>query len=732
MTRYHSKLRRSLRSLSITVGLAGGLIGLLLIPKAARADDADIIKPEPLVWARVDFLRNRVQLLPHDAAARDARIADLLSVGDTLRTLRRSRAELRFNDDSLARIGERATFRFTPNTRNFQLTNGTVLLLIPPERGRTTIQTPNAVTGIQGSALFVRYIPETNTTIVGALTDNPGGPMVLFNRDGSEQQALEANQIGVIEGDRITQLYRFDSQLFWESSGLAEGINYSQDASPNASDPLDGVREEIREAVSNQDPLPSEGEGVIENPASFSRPDSTESGSTDTPEVSASTPASTEPSTGSSSNSTTATNGANSSTSQNQPTTVKPTNNGVPSGETATNGTSSTSGVGQTDGANNNPQAAISPSSPLTAEPGGVQDTNLGGAGSAADSVVELKFKGTPAEAYLAIPLPRTARVPEGANSNSLEPTSSEASSGAGSLGANGSTNATPAGSSLTPARSVPASSTPGSAIAGSTPAGSIPANSIPAGLATGSKPAVTMPPAQSTAVPSLTLPIDHDGPSGAIIGKPPSPAGSGAAGAAITAPPGTPPTGTPPTGTPPTDSGTPSDAPPPTLPEGTQTPSSAEPIVPILNPSTSLVPVGPTVPPAATGGLPPAINPPLLLNGSSGDSTSAGPTGTSSGTAVTPTTAVPTTDVLVIPSAINNPVTDVPFKPEIGGITLEHVLDPINLPANLPGNVPPSTGDATSQGGGLSSGDAPATGGQTPGQGSANPPATGNGRVLL
>ena len=713
MTRYHSKLRRSLRSLSMTVGLAGGLIGLLLIPRAAHADDADIIKPEPLVWARVDFLRNRVQLLPHDAAARDARIADLLSVGDSLRTLRRSRAELRFNDDSLARIGERATFRFTPNTRNFQLTNGTVLLLIPPERGRTTIQTPNAVTGIQGSALFVRYIPETDTTIVGALTDNPGGPMVLFNRDGSEQQALEANQIGVIEGDKITQLYRFDSQLFWESSGLAEGIDYSQDASPNASDPLDGVRQEIREAVSKQDPLPSEGEGVIENPASFSRPDATEPGST-TSDV----PASTEPSVGASSNPTTAANGTNSSPSETQSTAVKPANSGAPSGETAANGTSSTPGVGQTNGTNSNPQAAIPPSSPLTAEPGGVQNTDLGGAGQAADPVVELKFKGTPAEAYLAIPLPRALRAPEGANSNSLEPTSPETSS-AGSQGANGSTNATPAGSGSTPARSVPASSTPGSATAGSTPAGSIPANPIPAGLATGSKPAVTVPPAQSTTAPSMTLPIDHDGPSSAIIGKPPTPAGTGAAGAAITAPTTPPPTATPPTTTPPATGVTPSDAPPPILLEGTQTPDSAEPVAPVLDPSTSLAPVGPTVPPAAAGGSPlPATNPPLLLNENSGDSTPA----------ATPTTAAPTTDAPVIPAAIGNPVTDVPFKPEVGGSSLENVLDPINLPANLPGDVPPSTGGTTGQGG-----DAPATGGQTqtPGQGT-NPPETGSGRVLL
>ncbi|MEM8504950.1 MAG: FecR domain-containing protein [Cyanobacteria bacterium P01_D01_bin.1] len=259
----NSGLKRTRSKLSLALSLGLGITSVLLTPFAAAAEPAE------LEWARVDFLSNRVQLVPREQRSRRARIADVLSIGDALRTARASRAELRFNDGSLARIGERATFRFTPNTRNFQLSNGTVLLLIPPGRGRSTIQTPNAVTGIQGSALFVRYIPETDTTIVGALTDNPKGPMVLFNEAGTERQALRSNEIGVITGDRITEIYQFDGALFWQSSGLAEGFDYLSPPSPTG-DPLDGVREEIREALSNQRPI--NGDGVIENPDSFSRP----------------------------------------------------------------------------------------------------------------------------------------------------------------------------------------------------------------------------------------------------------------------------------------------------------------------------------------------------------------------------------------------------------------------------------------------------------------------------
>ncbi|MEL6604242.1 MAG: FecR domain-containing protein [Cyanobacteria bacterium J06614_10] len=280
-----------MRRISLGLSIALGIAGTLLVPPSASAQALDI-EPEALTWARVDFLRNRVQLVPKEQRGRRARISDILSVGDSLRTARESRAELRFNDGSLARIGERATFRFTPNTRNFQLSNGTVLLLIPPGRGRSTIQTPNAVTGIQGSALFVRYIPETDTTIVGALTDNPNGPMVLFNRDGSEQQALRANEIGVIEGNQITELYQFDGTLFWQSSGLAEGFNYLTDSSSTGSDALDGVRQEIRDAISNQAPLNSD--SVIVNPDSFTRPEPTESPGVSQPSPVGATPGSSE------------------------------------------------------------------------------------------------------------------------------------------------------------------------------------------------------------------------------------------------------------------------------------------------------------------------------------------------------------------------------------------------------------------------------------------------------
>lgn len=232
-----------------------------------------------LTWAKVERLRNRVHLIPSGHSARLARVSDVMNIGDALRTTSSARAELRFNDGSLARVGEQATFRFTPNTRNFQLSNGTVLLLIPPGRGRTTIQTPNAVTGIQGSGLFVRVrcLAELTSegycsspvTIVGALTNNPAGAMLAYNQSGSEQQQIYAGEMVVIEGDTISQRLEFDLRTFYQTSGLAEGLQLDSPTPPEElSEDLQAVWQEIQDALELQGDFDNKVpvEEVVENP----------------------------------------------------------------------------------------------------------------------------------------------------------------------------------------------------------------------------------------------------------------------------------------------------------------------------------------------------------------------------------------------------------------------------------------------------------------------------------
>ncbi|HEY9907787.1 MAG TPA: FecR domain-containing protein [Thermosynechococcaceae cyanobacterium] len=240
---------RLLPTLSLIVWMAG----VSLLPNSASA--------VPLNRGVVQDLRNQVRLLLKNQAPRPARRSDALTPGDALATARSALAEIRFNDDSLIRLGEQSLFRFQPNTRIFRLDNGTALLLIPPGRGVTRVRTPNAAAGIRGSALFVRYNPDTNTTLVGALTNSQ---IEVTNQDQSQNQPLKAGQIAVIIQSKIARVYDFDLNTFYESSELVKGLDLPRRgaASPDAA--IAAVQSETAEALRSQSPIV--GQGTIDTP----------------------------------------------------------------------------------------------------------------------------------------------------------------------------------------------------------------------------------------------------------------------------------------------------------------------------------------------------------------------------------------------------------------------------------------------------------------------------------
>ncbi|GAB4339967.1 MAG: hypothetical protein OHK0047_31090 [Leptolyngbyaceae cyanobacterium] len=195
----------------------------------------------PLNRATIQNLRNKVDLTAKQQT-RPAQKADVMTPGDALRTYRQAMAELRFNDNSLARLGEQALFQFMPNSRNFDLQQGTVLLFITPGQGRTRIRTPNAAAGIRGSALFVRYIPDSKVTLIGALT-NSG--IEISNGDAcnsSQTVALKAGQLGYVFNCQIG-IYNFDLRKFQETSPLFKEANLDQNPEVSA---------EISQALSEQ------------------------------------------------------------------------------------------------------------------------------------------------------------------------------------------------------------------------------------------------------------------------------------------------------------------------------------------------------------------------------------------------------------------------------------------------------------------------------------------------
>src|SRR4029453_7106265 len=74
--------------------------------------------------ARVTQVVKDVKLLPTGAAARPAAVSDEVRDGTAVRTGVDSRSELKFTDQTLARIGGTNIFTFSEGTRNLNLQDG--------------------------------------------------------------------------------------------------------------------------------------------------------------------------------------------------------------------------------------------------------------------------------------------------------------------------------------------------------------------------------------------------------------------------------------------------------------------------------------------------------------------------------------------------------------------------------------------------------------------------------
>lgn len=247
------------------IGVASLLytIASAIAPNSVRADG-------PLTQISVESLYNSVELLPRVGAARPARLTDWLGQGDTLQTAPAARADLRFNDGSLARIGEQTTFQVIPAARSFCLSKGTALLVTPSGEENSAIATPIATTDSHGTALVVRHIsnsnvdqsvtcptadqgePSTGTgrTVVMVLADTPDHPVVVTLLDGRTVE-LTTGQMVVIEGTELF-VFEFDLALFYATSPLVEGLHLNDPHQLSSGQPDVMVHQEALEGLANQ------------------------------------------------------------------------------------------------------------------------------------------------------------------------------------------------------------------------------------------------------------------------------------------------------------------------------------------------------------------------------------------------------------------------------------------------------------------------------------------------
>src|SRR5437764_1143320 len=105
--------------------------------------------------AQVTQVVKDVKLLPTGAAARPAAVSDEVRDGTAVRTGVDSRSELKFTDQTLARLGANTLFSFSEGTRNLNLQDGAMLLRVPKGAGGAKISSSAVTAAITGTTVMV-------------------------------------------------------------------------------------------------------------------------------------------------------------------------------------------------------------------------------------------------------------------------------------------------------------------------------------------------------------------------------------------------------------------------------------------------------------------------------------------------------------------------------------------------------------------------------------------------
>ncbi len=224
----------------------------------------------PFRWAEVQSVSNQVEMQSADGSRRWAEPDSCLCPGDTLSTQDVSQAELRLSDGSLVRVGEQATLQVRQGTRTLRLIQGTTLIFTQPNQGRTTIETPNALTGLDHTAVVVRYVPSRDLTLVMALANAETGPISITLKASGQEGVLYAGQMALVSAEGL-EIIEFDLLEFYRTSRLVMGLAldgsapavYSTTQSPN-SDPVALLRSQLLSAVVQQAPFAND---TILNPS---------------------------------------------------------------------------------------------------------------------------------------------------------------------------------------------------------------------------------------------------------------------------------------------------------------------------------------------------------------------------------------------------------------------------------------------------------------------------------
>lgn len=171
---------------------------LLLLP----AFLGTLVHAAALREAELTRVVNDVKILPQQQQPVPAKIGDTVRGPAAVSTGAQSRAELRFQDNTITRLGANSIFTIDESSRTVDLEKGTILLQVPKKIGGlpTKIRTAAVTAAITGTTVMVEHLPDGYVKVIVLegevdifLTDDPRtfrtirpGDMIIMQADAPD------------------------------------------------------------------------------------------------------------------------------------------------------------------------------------------------------------------------------------------------------------------------------------------------------------------------------------------------------------------------------------------------------------------------------------------------------------------------------------------------------------------------------------------------------------------
>jgi hypothetical protein len=226
---------------------AAWLAGFPHFLAAADYDQAEITK-----------VHREVQVMKANAAPRNASEGQQIKPVTSVATGAASRAELRFPDRTLTRLGANSRFTLRGGSRTLDLDRGVMMVQVPKRQGGAQIRTAGVTAAVTGTTVLIEYHPGGVVKLIVI----EGECVLTLNRDRSEFQTLRAGQMITMQdgAGAIPAPQDIDLGRLLESSRLI-----------SANDPTQPNQQAIQNAVQMQQQLINQGDllsggVVLQNP----------------------------------------------------------------------------------------------------------------------------------------------------------------------------------------------------------------------------------------------------------------------------------------------------------------------------------------------------------------------------------------------------------------------------------------------------------------------------------